>query len=221
VRNLSARAYNRGVKLTRLITQFTYRIEPKAGGGFIAHASDPNVSPLEAATREELQAKIQARIAAELAKEFPSLKVPLDRPGRKVEFHIEMKPGGGFTLHSADPNALPIDGATHDDLHSHVAEKLIAIAGKDAGPELALALQGGTRGEASVSASAGSLGHTASTDVVPDAQPGLQSGGVRQPIRISSTLGPTEAGRTATVVRVVLTVIAITGLIYFFLVSRR
>jgi hypothetical protein len=218
---VSAQAYNRSVKLTRLITQFTYRIEPNAGGGFIAHASDPSVSPLEAATREELQAKIQARIAEELAKDFPGLKVPLDRPGRKFEFHIETKPGGGFTLHSGDPNALPIDGATHDDLQSHVAEKLIAMAGKHAGPELALALKNGKLGAASLSASAGSFGHTVSTDVAPDAHPGLPSGGVRQPIRVSSTLGPTEAGRTGTVVRVVLTMIAIAALIYFFFVSRR
>ena len=189
------------MKLTRLITQFTYRIEPKAGGGFIAHASDPNVSPLEAATREELQVQIQARIAEELAKEFPGLKVPLDRPGRKFEFHIETKPGGGFTLHSADPNAPPIDGATHDDLQSHVAEKLIAIAGKHAGPEFALAARSGTRGA--------------------DAQPGLQSGGVGQPISLSSTFGSPEASRKATVVRLALTMIAIAALVYFFLVSRR
>ena len=215
-----ARAYNRVVKLTRLITQFTYRIEPKPEGGFIAHASDPNASPLEAATREELQAKIQARIAEELAKEFPGLKVPLDRPGRRVQFHIEVKPGGGFTLHSADPNALPIDGATHEDLQSHIVEKLIGIAGKAAGPELALAVQSGTRGAALVSASAGALGPTTSTDVVPVAQPGLESGRVRQTIRISSTLGPTEAGGTATVVRVVLTIIAIGALIYFFVFHR-
>jgi hypothetical protein len=209
------------VKLTRLVTQFTYRIEPKAGGGFIAHASDPNVTPLEAPTREELQAEIQARIAADLVKEFPGLKVPLDRPGRKFEFHIEMKPGGGFTLHSADPNVLPIDGTTHEDLHSHVAEKLIAIAGKQALPELALAVQRGTRGEAPLTASAGSLGHTTSTGVVPDAQPGFQGGVVQQPIGISSTFGPTEAGRTATVVRSVLTMIAIAALIYLFFVFRR
>jgi hypothetical protein len=172
------------VTLTRLVTKFTYRIEPKVGGGFIAHASDPNVPPLEAATREELQVQIRARIAADLAREFPGLKVPLDRPGHKFEFHIEAKPSGGFTLHSADPNALPIDGATHDDLQRHVVEKLIGIAGQ------------------------------------PDAQPGLPSGDVLQPIRISSTLGPAEAGGRATVVRVVLTMIAIAAVIYFF-VSRR
>src|ERR1700683_788441 len=133
-----AQAYNRDVTLTRLVTKFTYRIEPNAGGGFIAHASDPNVSPLEGATREELQAKIRARIASDLATEFPGLKVPLDRPGHKFEFHVEVKPSGGFTLHSADPNALPIDGATHDDLQSHVVEKLIGNAGQREERELAL-----------------------------------------------------------------------------------
>lgn len=209
------------MKLTRLITQFTYRIEPNASGGFIAHASDPNVSPLEAATREELQAKIQARIAAELAQQFPGLKVPLDHPGRKFEFHIEVKPGGGFTLHSADPNAPPIDGATHDDLQSHVAEKLIAIAGEHVGPELALAVQSGTSGAAPVRATAGPFGRTTSTDIVLDSQSGLQSAGVRQPIGISSALGPTEAGRTVTLVRVVLAIMAIGALIYLFFVFRR
>ena len=82
--------------------------------------------------------RFELRIAADLATEFPGLKVPLDHPQRKFEFHIEVKPGGGFTLHSADPNAPPIDGATHDDLQSHVIQKLIAIGGNDAGPELAL-----------------------------------------------------------------------------------
>ncbi len=177
--------------LTRLVTKFTYRIEPNAGGGFIAHASDPSVSPLEAATREELQAKIRARIASDLATEFPGLKVPLDRPGHNFEFHIEVKPSGGFTLQSADPNALPIDGATHDDLQSPVVEKLIGIAGQRAAPELALAVQRAARGAESVSANA------------------------------SSTLGPSEAGRTATVVRVVLTMIAIAAVIYFLFPSRR
>lgn len=187
--------------LTRLVTRFTYRIEPKAGGGFIAHASDPSASPLEAATREELQAKIRAQIAADLAQEFPGLKVPLDHPQRKFEFHIEVKPGGGFTLHSADPNAPPIDGATHDDLQSHVIQKLIAIGGNDAGPELVAALQSGTSGPASLRTGAGSI--------------------VQQPIPISSTLAPTEAGSVGTIVRIVFTMIAIAALIYLFFAWRR
>ena len=40
------------MELKRLITHFTYRIEPKPEGGFIAHATDPTVPPLEAPTRE-------------------------------------------------------------------------------------------------------------------------------------------------------------------------
>ena len=35
----AGKRHNRDVTLTRLITQFTYRIEPKAGGGFTAYAS--------------------------------------------------------------------------------------------------------------------------------------------------------------------------------------
>jgi len=50
------------MELKRLITHFTYRIEPKPEGGFVARASDPTLTPLEAPTREELQQKIQANI---------------------------------------------------------------------------------------------------------------------------------------------------------------
>ena len=50
------------MELKRLISHFTYRIEPKPGGGFMAHPSDPSVAPIEAPTREELQKKIQENI---------------------------------------------------------------------------------------------------------------------------------------------------------------
>jgi len=40
------------MEIKRLITQFTYAIAPKPEGGFIAHASDPNLPALEAPTRE-------------------------------------------------------------------------------------------------------------------------------------------------------------------------
>ena len=132
------------MELKRLITHFTYRIAPKPEGGFIAHATDPTVPPLEAPTREELQRKIQANIAAGLASEFPGLKLPLENQQLKFAFHIERKPGGGFAIHSADPNIQPIEGATHEDIESHFAEKLIAFVGKHFMPELsqALAAQG-------------------------------------------------------------------------------
>jgi hypothetical protein len=132
------------MELKRLITHFTYRIESKPEGGFIAHATDPTIPPLEASTREELQRKIQANIAAVLSSEFPGLKLPLENQELKFAFHIERKPGGGFTIHSADPNAQPIEGATHDEIESHFAEKLLAFVGKHFMPELSqsLAAQG-------------------------------------------------------------------------------
>jgi len=63
------------VELKRLISHFTYRIEPKPEGGFIAHGSDPGVPGIEAATRGELQQKIQSSIAVALGTEFPGLKI--------------------------------------------------------------------------------------------------------------------------------------------------
>jgi hypothetical protein len=128
------------MELKRLITQFIYRIEPKPEGGFIARPSDPTLPPLEAATREELQEKIHANIAAGLAAEFPSLKLPLENQGLKFAFHIEHKPEGGFTVHAADPNAPSIEGATHQEIESHFAERLIGFLGKHFMPELSQAL---------------------------------------------------------------------------------
>jgi hypothetical protein len=130
------------MEFKRLITHFTYRIEPQPEGGFIAHASDPNMPPLEAPTHEELQQKIQAAINASLAVQFPGLKLPLQGQGAKFNFHIESKPGGAFAIHSADPNAPPMEG-TQEEVESHFAEKLITVAEK-LSPELrqALAAQG-------------------------------------------------------------------------------
>jgi hypothetical protein len=66
------------MELKHLIQRFSYRIEPKAEGGFIARATDPTVPPLEAPTREELQQKIQASLAAAMAEAFPGLKLPAE-----------------------------------------------------------------------------------------------------------------------------------------------
>lgn len=147
IRTKSAvRARIAAMDLKRLITQFTYRIEPKPEGGFIAHASDPAVPPLEASTREELKQKIQATIAAALAAEFPGLKLPAQAGQVKFAFHVEHKPGGGFSIQSADPNTPPIEGATHAEIENHFAEKLLNFVGKHFMAELAdaLAKQGGS-----------------------------------------------------------------------------
>jgi hypothetical protein len=132
------------MELKRLISHFTYRIEPKPGGGFVANPDDPSVAPIEAPTREELQKKIQENTLAGLSAQFPGLKLPLENQDLQFAFHIERKPGGGFAIHSSDPNAEPIDVLTHNDMQSRFAEKMIGFVGKHLTPELsqALAAQG-------------------------------------------------------------------------------
>ena len=132
------------MELKRLISHFTYRIEPKPGGGFMAHPSDPSVAPFEAPTREELQKKIQENILAGLSAQFPGLKLPVENEDLQFAFHIERKPEGGFVIHSSDPNAEPIEVLTHHDMESHFAEKIIGFVGKHLTPELSqtLAAQG-------------------------------------------------------------------------------
>jgi hypothetical protein len=139
------------MELKRLISQFTYRIEPKPGGGFIAHAADPGVAPLEAPTREELQKEIQENTLAGLRTQFPGLKLPLENQDFQFAFHIERKPEGGFVIHSSDPNAEPIEILNHHDMESRFAEKIMGFLGKHLTPELSQALDAhGNAGEIKV-----------------------------------------------------------------------
>jgi hypothetical protein len=126
--------------LKRLVAQFAYKIEPKPEGGFIARATDPSTPPLEAPTREELQRKIQKNILNFLSTEFPGLKLPEQGKNVKMAFHIEHTPGGGFSIHSADPNEPVIQTANHNELESHFLESFLSLAGKALAPELSKAL---------------------------------------------------------------------------------
>ena len=215
--------------LKRIITQFTYRIEPKPEGGFIAHASDPSLPPLEASTRAELQQKIQANMSAALAAEFPGLKLPLEEKQLKFDFHIEAKPGGGFIVHSNDPNAAPIEGATHEEIEHRFAEKVAGVVGKYFLPELSQALAGKLgSGEVKVfvdrkvsfTASAGS--HKLTIGVKQDLQPADsiqpqdgESGAVVDP-GDDSPIHP-AAEHSGTIFRFLLALLAIAALMYFFL----
>lgn len=232
------------MELKRLITQFVYRIEPKPEGGFIARASDPNVPPLEAPTREELQQKIQATITAGLAAQFPGLKLPLPDHETHFNFHIESKPGGGFAIHSADPGAPPIEG-TQEEIENHFAEKLITLAEK-LSPELSQALaQQGASGDIKVFvdrktfslnpnthklglglgrslATAGSIGPgDASTEdaISGDANtvtPGIPSVGNS----ISNSPITPEGSGSGSIFLFLLTVLVLAALAYFFLYHR-
>jgi len=129
------------MEFKHLIHKYVYHIEPRPGGGFIARATDPSVPALEAATREELREKIQATIFAGLNQDFPGLKLPLEEPGKQFAFHVERNAAGGFDIHtSSNPAASPVTAATHDEVESHFAEKLIALFGRYFAPELARAL---------------------------------------------------------------------------------
>ena len=121
--------------IKRLISHFTYRIEARPDGSFVAHATDPSIPPLEAPTRVELQQKIQQNITAALQTEFPGLKLPADQQQLKMSFHIERTPDGSFNIHSNDPNASPTGAAPHE-IESKFAEKLIGMVGKHVLPQL-------------------------------------------------------------------------------------
>jgi len=231
------------VDLKHLITHFTYRIEPKPEGGFIAHATDPTVPPIEAPTREELQRKIQSTIAAALAAQFPGLQLPVDNRALKFAFHVEHKPGGGFVIHSSDPNSKPIEGASHEEIENHFAEKLMNFVGKHFLPELsqALAAQGGsadirvftdrkggfsikTGSEASIPAgTSGSASfpsnQTSNTTVQPLPLQDITANGSFDLARDALTNTPItpESSSRSSIFRFLLTLLVIACLIYFFL----
>jgi len=234
------------MELKQLITKFTYRIEPKPEGGFIARATDPAVPPLEAPTREELQRKIQETIFAGLTNEFPGLKLPAEGGSElKFAFHIESKPGGGFVIHSADPNAKPIEGANHEEIESVFAEKLLGFVGKHFMPDLSklLAAQGGT-GDIKVfvnnktfsvktnAVAAGAaqallptgLGQTNSTTVsgttVGSQQVQNQNLDDLRRALVNTPINP-ESSKITTVVRVVLTLLFIAAAAIYFLMHHR
>jgi hypothetical protein len=127
------------MELKRLVRQFTYRIEPKPEGGFIARCTDPTVPPLEAPTREELQQQIQARVRAALQEKLPGLKLPaLQNRQVKWDVHIDRKPGGGFTVHSERPGAPTGEPASQEKI-DHFAEELLGFVDKHF-PDLSQAL---------------------------------------------------------------------------------
>lgn len=217
------------MELKRIISTFTYRIEAKPEGGFVAHASDPNLPPLEAPTRQELQQKIQANIGAALAAEFPGLNVPSGNKELKFDFHIEAKPGGGFTLHSSDPNAAPIERASHEEMAHPLAEKLAGIVGNYLLPkELsdALAKQAGS-GEVQVSVNrkvsfttTGFPKTAFNNTQVPQPSGTLQSQGADSQGLLNAADSSPITGETSKswpIVRFLLTLLVVFVLMYFFL----
>jgi hypothetical protein len=191
------------------------------------------VPPLEAPTREELQQKIQANIAEALGAGFPGLKLPSGDQHLKFAFHIEHKPGGGFSIQSADPNAPAVEGASHEDIASHFAEKFLAFAGNHFMPELAQALdsQGGS-GEVkvfvnkttyNVNRGSGKLTLTTENNAGPaDSQTALSAGaqqlnGSLDSALVSNSPIVPESSGSWPVFRFLLALLVLAGLMYLFL----
>jgi hypothetical protein len=205
------------MEIKRLLTHFTYRIEPKPEGGFIAHATDPNVPALEAPTREELRQKIQANIAAAVAAEFPGLKLPLENKEVKFAFHIEHKPGGGFVLQSTDGKGLPITGSTHAEIENHFAEKVLGALGKALVPELSQALAGQPgSGDVKVFVNR-KVGFSSSPKFWSDHASSMPVGNTNFSNVLNSTNSPItpEPSNIWPIVRFLLAALILAGLVYF------
>jgi hypothetical protein len=94
--------------INKKTVNFSYRIEAKPGGGFVAHTSDPTMETMEAATKEELEQRMQSKIrelfgdigslgGIDLKKLLGSVSI-----SSGLSYHIE-KHEDGFRAHPNDP----------------------------------------------------------------------------------------------------------------------
>jgi hypothetical protein len=231
------------MEIKRLIRQFSYKIEPKPEGGFIARSSDPSVPPIEAPTREELETRIQANFAAALGLAFPGLNIPVDQRNVKFEVHIDRKPEGGFAVHSQEVGTSTMNPATHEKI-DHFAEELLGFVDKNF-PLLSQALAAqATSKDIKFFATAGTSATVTQgsqmTPVQPDlaqsmlpaptfqkmfAQPGGaqtidgSTGDLTRASLASTPITP-EASSTKTFFRLLLFAVAIAGMLYFVFYRR-
>ena len=103
-------------------TSYSYRIEPKPGGGFVAHPSDSSMETLEAATKEEILQRIQERIDAKVAKQFPGIQELLHADPNV--YNLEAKPGGGFIAHPPNSSMATIEGATQEEVLQKIGDNI-------------------------------------------------------------------------------------------------
>lgn len=126
------------IKQDRITMEFrqttTYVIEPRPGGGFVAKSSDGSVAPVEAATREELQQKIEAQLDTDLASDLKDLLLASKENSLSQE--INTKPGSILLPGSASPGAKLVEYAAPEDLKRQIEEQLSTVVGKDAAARL-------------------------------------------------------------------------------------
>lgn len=123
------------MEIKRTISRIVYRIEPKPEGGFIARCSDPNMPPLESATRFELEQQIQAKITAEMESQFPGLKIRLDQSEPK-SITLTTKPDGSMFSESGNSSPQPAEGGVKNAVEHWLAGKAVSLVEKNLPPEL-------------------------------------------------------------------------------------
>ena len=206
-------------------------------GSSPAH-SDPNVPPLEAATREELQQKIQAKLVAALGEAFPGIQLP--QQGKQVTFamHVDRNPGGGFTVHSDNPGTPGFNPAAQEKL-DHYAEELLGFVDKHF-PHLSEQIAAQVTGreiQVFTSRTISTSGQQSSplspmflptqpmqpSDVTgqqaPPATTTIEDSDLNQSLLGNTPITP-EASKSGPIVRFLLTLLIIAAVMYFFFYRR-
>jgi hypothetical protein len=114
-------------------TSFSYHIEQKPEGGFIARPDDATMETLEGATEQEVEQKIGAKVTGMISAQMPfGMGKLLDLAMSKAEFayHIEENPGGGFIARPKDSSHEPLEGATRQEVEDKIRGTLQALIGQ-------------------------------------------------------------------------------------------
>lgn len=117
---------------TTSITKFTYRIEPNPAGGFIARPTDSSLEPIEGATREEIQQKIQAKITDMVQSQLP-VELKLGGLNVKINRNVTITTGNtsASNTNSSQPtaqNLLSQNGLGLADGSSDTVSRILRIA---------------------------------------------------------------------------------------------
>jgi hypothetical protein len=114
------------MEIKRTVSRVIYRIEPKPEGGFIARCDDPNVPPLEAASRFELEQQLREKITSEVESQIPGLKISLEK--KIVSFD-----------NNSDGGSIPqpgVEGSAKQAVEQWLTDKAAALVEKELPPEL-------------------------------------------------------------------------------------
>lgn len=114
------------MEIKRTISRVIYRIEPKPEGGFIARCDDPNVPPLEAATRFELEQQIRDKITAEVESQIPGLNISIEKKFISLDGNCD----------AGSSSQLKVEGGAKHAVEQWLSGKAVALVEKNIPPEL-------------------------------------------------------------------------------------